>query len=78
MRPEWFALPPSVEESRSSRVASDALTELLPIPYDKMWDDDIHWLPLLIRGQRFVGRADCKENGDQFTMAKWWFGTLED
>lgn len=25
------------------------------IPYDKMWADDRYWLPLLIRGARFIG-----------------------
>jgi len=25
------------------------------IPYDKMWADDRHWLPLLIRGAHFTG-----------------------
>ena len=25
------------------------------IPYDKMWADDRHWLPLLIRGVHFTG-----------------------
>lgn len=26
------------------------------IPYDEMWSDDIHWLPLLIEGTSFFGR----------------------
>ncbi|MBJ2357065.1 MAG: 8-oxo-dGTP diphosphatase [Sphaerochaeta sp.] len=25
------------------------------IPYDKMWEDDIHWLPLAMEGKRFEG-----------------------
>lgn len=25
------------------------------IPYDKMWADDIHWYPLLLRGATFHG-----------------------
>lgn len=31
-------------------------TDLGAIPYDRMWEDDIHWLPLLIRGGTFHGR----------------------
>ncbi len=30
-------------------------TPLDQIPYDEMWADDRHWLPLLIRGQHFTG-----------------------
>ena len=30
-------------------------TPLGAIPYDQMWEDDRYWLPLLIRGKRFVG-----------------------
>jgi len=26
------------------------------IPYDSMWADDVHWLPLLLGGHRFFGR----------------------
>jgi 8-oxo-dGTP diphosphatase len=26
------------------------------IPYDEMWADDRHWLPLLLEGKRFEGR----------------------
>lgn len=25
------------------------------IPYDKMWDDDLFWLPLVVNGRRFNG-----------------------
>lgn len=30
-------------------------TPLDQIPYDAMWADDRHWLPLLIRGEHFTG-----------------------
>ena len=30
--------------------------DLDAIPLDEMWDDDRHWLPLVLEGQRFVGR----------------------
>ena len=25
------------------------------LPYDQMWEDDRHWLPLLLEGKRFCG-----------------------
>jgi 8-oxo-dGTP diphosphatase len=25
------------------------------IPYDEMWEDDAHWLPVLLQGKRFTG-----------------------
>ena len=26
------------------------------IPWDKMWEDDIHWLPKALKGEKFEGR----------------------
>jgi 8-oxo-dGTP diphosphatase / 2-hydroxy-dATP diphosphatase len=26
------------------------------IPYDKMWPDDIYWLPILLKGKKFNGK----------------------
>lgn len=35
------------------------------LPYDRMWADDIHWLPLMLQGKKFQGTfvfsADSKE-----------------
>lgn len=31
-------------------------TPIDAIPYDRMWEDDRHWLPLVIEEQRFLGR----------------------
>ncbi len=33
-------------------------TPLDQIPYDEMWADDRHWLPLLLRGEHFSGYFD--------------------
>ena len=30
--------------------------DLDAIPFDEMWEDDRHWLPLVIGGRRFTGR----------------------
>jgi len=33
------------------------------IPYDKMWQDDEHWLPLLLKGKKFQGEFHFDEEG---------------
>ena len=35
--------------------ATPAWTALDEIPYDRMWEDDRHWLPHVIDGQAFLG-----------------------
>jgi hypothetical protein len=30
-------------------------TELSKIPYNQMWQDDPHWLPLVVDGTKFRG-----------------------
>ncbi len=30
--------------------------DLDQIPYDEMWEDDRHWLPLVLKRQRFIAR----------------------
>lgn len=36
--------------------AAPSWTRLDALPYDAMWADDRHWLPLLVEGRRFRGR----------------------
>ncbi|KAG5716182.1 7,8-dihydro-8-oxoguanine triphosphatase [Termitomyces sp. T112] len=73
MRPEWFSLP--LTDSKGSNATEDNLPT---IPFEKMWEDDRHWMPLLISRTKFAGRADFKREGDSYTMHKWWFGTFTD
>jgi 8-oxo-dGTP diphosphatase len=42
-------------EPRETAEALPLWTALDQIPYDKMWPDDRHWLPLLLRGEYFEG-----------------------
>ena len=35
------------------------------IPYDQMWQDDGHWLPLLLEGEKFKGRFLFSEDGSE-------------
>ena len=43
-------------EPRSTAEATPVWAELESIPYDRMWEDDAVWLPLLLRNQPFAGR----------------------
>lgn len=80
MRPQWFAIDNTVELSACASRAVPKLHSsaelgeagsLAPIPYDKMWEDDPLWLPLLLAGRHFVGRVDF---GSDRCLQKWWFG----
>jgi 8-oxo-dGTP diphosphatase len=42
-------------EPRETDEAVPLWTPLDAIPYDQMWSDNQHWLPLLVRGEKFVG-----------------------
>ncbi len=35
------------------------------IPYDDMWEDDVHWLPQLLDGRRVTGTFWFDEDGDE-------------
>lgn len=43
-------------EIQESEEMKPAWFEINDIPYDKMWPDDAHWLPLLLEGKKFSGR----------------------
>ena len=34
------------------------------IPYDRMWPDDAHWLPLVLAGKKIVGSCTFSDNGN--------------
>ncbi|KAH9985601.1 hypothetical protein BJV77DRAFT_1031733 [Russula vinacea] len=71
MRPEWF----SAVDTQPLEVAEKLNTTLAPIPYDSMWLDDVHWMPLLLSNRHFVGRADFDTDASgKYKMLKWWFG----
>ncbi len=40
----------------ATREANPLWTDLDAIPYDKMWEDDHHWLPQVIKGEIFYGK----------------------
>ncbi len=44
---DWQGEPTETEEMRPQWFTTDA------IPYDEMWPDDIHWLPVFLVGKKF-------------------------
>jgi len=47
---EFEGVPTETPEAKPLWFALDS------IPYERMWEDDCLWLPLLLRGERFQGR----------------------
>ncbi|TFK62162.1 hypothetical protein BDN72DRAFT_804461 [Pluteus cervinus] len=74
MRPEWFAIPPELATPQGN---SNSREEVPPIPYDEMWGTDHQWLPFLMAGTPFIGRADFIKEGTKFVPKRWWFGTRD-
>ncbi|KAH8998077.1 NUDIX-domain-containing protein [Lactarius akahatsu] len=70
MRPEWFC---ATDRESETGLTSDGT--LPPIPYDSMWPDDVHWMPLLLSKRPFVGRVDFDcDNSGTYKLLRWWFG----
>ncbi|KAF7289940.1 S-adenosyl-L-methionine-dependent methyltransferase [Mycena indigotica] len=45
------------------------------IPYEKMWETDRTWLPLLLSKRPFAVRADFGRNSaENYTLRRWWVG----
>jgi 8-oxo-dGTP diphosphatase len=47
---DFSGIPTETDEAVPVWIALDA------VPYDRMWEDDQHWLPLLISEEMFLGR----------------------
>ncbi len=50
-----FAAGGCVGELRETDEATPIWTEIDKIPYHDMWEDDAHWLPLLLERKKFRG-----------------------
>ncbi len=62
---EWEGEPTESEEMRPEWYSKDA------IPFDKMWEDDIHWLLRVLQGERLHAHFTFDENNkikDGFTI----------
>lgn len=79
MCPEWFALPR--DDIQSAEDSSHNKANLPDIPYDKMWEDDRIWFPIMLSGKEFQGRCDFHcitknelDDKPRWVMDRWWFG----
>jgi len=45
-----------------------------------MWEDDVYWMPMLLKKKRFWGRADFRfvpgDAGKEGKQARWWRGEM--
>jgi len=67
--PDWIVHVFSTEtlegELKPSQEGPLRWFNLDEIPYDEMWQDDRHWLPLLLEGRRFDGNFYFNEDGTE-------------
>ena len=56
-------------EPRESAEMAPAWFPIDEIPFDRMWDDDRHWLPHVLAGRRI--RAEFSFAEDNETVASW-------
>jgi 8-oxo-dGTP diphosphatase len=50
MATEFEGVPTATDE------ANPLWTDIRNIPYDQMWEDDQHWMPQMLAGQKFLGK----------------------
>ena len=60
---EWEGEPTETEEM------APAWFKLDSIPYDRMWDDDVHWLPLVLEGKLLTTTFTFDSNERTMTKA---------
>ncbi|KAG8897531.1 hypothetical protein FRB99_008103 [Tulasnella sp. 403] len=68
IKPRWFASP-----------TQPSSPNLPPIPFDQMFPDNEHWIPLLTAGKYFIGRIDFgapSPGEDVGPLLRFWFATV--
>lgn len=65
--PDWIVYVFSTNLFKGKLVSNEeGILQWFPlneVPYDEMWEDDKHWLPLLLAGKRFKGDFYFDKNG---------------
>lgn len=59
MHPHWF------------RINDEDHLDTPPIPFDKMWESDDLWFPLLLKKRNFIVRTDYIREGERDVLRKW-------
>ena len=67
--PDWTTYVFRVTEFTGELVSNDEgelwWFDFNDIPYDDMWEDDIHWLPYLLEGKKVIGTFWFDEGGNK-------------
>jgi len=78
--PDWIVYVFKCDEFKGNPRPSDEVdpfwVSLNEIPYDDMWKDDKIWLPLFLRGEKFVGVFVFDERIE--TIKKWLLKSISD
>ena len=66
-KPDWIVYVFSTNLFKGKLVSNEeGILQWFPlneVPYDEMWEDDKHWLPLLLEDKRFKGDFYFNKNG---------------
>ncbi len=60
----WHGEPIETEEMQPMWIKTNL------IPYDRMWADDIHWLPLVLQGKRIEATFTFKDDNETVKQAQ--------
>lgn len=61
----WSGEPVETEEMKP------AWYTYATIPYEKMWADDVHWMPRAFNGEKLTGKVWFKEDGKTIERMEW-------
>jgi len=83
MRPEWFEIEGGTADGGHELMDGGRVPigQRPGIPWDKLWESDKYWFPLLLSRQNFVGRSDfarsVEDGVETLRLQRWWIGTKD-
>ena len=66
----WDGEPVETDEMRPAWFRIDA------IPFNQMWADDQHWLPLVLQGKRVQAAFTFKDDNETIAATQFWIPRL--